>query len=59
VTVFTGFAGIFSEFGLGAALVHQRRLEPQIISAVFRFSFVVTSMLAAAMWLAAPLSESC
>jgi PST family polysaccharide transporter len=57
ITVITGFASIFSEFGLGAALVQQRDLGPADVSAAFRLSIALGTVLSLLLWMAAPLVE--
>jgi PST family polysaccharide transporter len=57
ITVITGFAAIFAEFGLGAALVQQRDLSHAEISSAFRLSAVLGAGLSILLWAAAPLVE--
>jgi PST family polysaccharide transporter len=57
ITVITGFAAIFSEFGLGAALVQQKELSHGDVSSAFRLSVALGGGLSILLWLAAPLVE--
>ena len=57
ITVFIGFAAIFSDFGLGSALIQQRDLGDDTISAVFRFSVFGALFLTGSLWAAAPIME--
>src|SRR5215468_8011096 len=57
ISVITGFAAIFAEFGLGAALIQQKELSPADISTAFRFSVASGAGLSILLWVAAPLVE--
>lgn len=57
ITVVTGFASIFSEFGLGAALVQQRELSDADMSAALRLSVGLGAGLSLLLWVAAPFIE--
>ena len=55
VMVIMGIAGIFSDVGLGGALVQRKRVLPIHYSSVFYFNVLVASILSLLTYLAAPL----
>jgi len=54
-TVLTGFAGLFSEFGLSWALVHARELDTQTLRRAFGLVIAVNGALSAFVFAIAPL----
>ena len=52
--VFVGIAGIFSEIGLGGALVQRRKVLPIHYASVFYFNMVVSFVLMALLYFSAP-----
>jgi teichuronic acid exporter len=54
-TVLTGFAALFSEFGLSWALVHARELDTQTLRRAFGLVLVVNGALSAFVFAVAPL----
>jgi O-antigen/teichoic acid export membrane protein len=55
ITVFSGFAAIFSELGFSSALVQRQDLREEHRSSVFWFNMGMASVAALLMYLAAPL----
>ncbi|WP_103027262.1 MOP flippase family protein [Salinibacter altiplanensis] len=55
VMIFTGFAGLFSDLGLGAALVQKQDVEERHLSSVFWLNVGVGGLLAAGFAAGAPL----
>ena len=58
VMVIIGIAGIFSDVGLGAALIQRRRVLPIHYSSVFFFNITVGALLTLLTYLSAPLIAS-
>ena len=56
VTIFTGFASLFVDMGLGSALVQRVAIKEEQISAVFWVNFLAGACLAGLMALCAPLA---
>lgn len=55
VTVFTGFAGVFADFGFGSALIQNRKTTERHYSSVFWLNALIGVALTALFALAAPL----
>ena len=55
VMVIIGIAGIFSDVGLGAALIQRRRVLPIHYSSVFFFNITIGALLTLLTYLSAPL----
>ncbi|PKN13529.1 MAG: colanic acid exporter [Deltaproteobacteria bacterium HGW-Deltaproteobacteria-4] len=55
VTAISGFVGIFAEMGLGAALIHQQKIDDEQLSSVFWLNLFLGVVLTAVFVLAAPL----
>ena len=49
-----GFSAIFSQLGLGPALVQRTQLEPRHISTAFAASVIIGLLLAGVLWITAP-----
>ncbi|HEX7336553.1 MAG TPA: lipopolysaccharide biosynthesis protein [Gemmatimonadales bacterium] len=49
-----GFSAVFSQLGLGPALVQRTRLEPRHISTAFAASVIIGLLLAGVLWVTAP-----
>ena len=58
VMVIIGIAGIFSDVGLGSALIQRRRVLPIHYSSVFSFNVTIGALLTLLTFLAAPLIAS-
>jgi len=56
VTIFTGFASLFVDLGLGSGLVQRAELKEEHIGAVFWVNFLAGAFLAGLMALCAPLA---
>lgn len=56
--VIIGFASIFSQLGLGPALVQRPNLEPRHVQAAFTGSVVFGLLIGVLIWLAAPLAAA-
>lgn len=55
IMVFTGFASVFVDMGLGSALIQRKHLESTHINTVFFMNVAAGSLLSLLMFLAAPL----
>src|ERR1700687_5766318 len=56
VFVFTGFAGLFGDFGFGQSLIQREKIEERHRSSVFWLSLAIGLMLAGITVVAAPLT---
>lgn len=54
ITVFTGFATVFGDFGLGDAIIQRKELEPRHLNAVFWTNIFIGSFLTLLMVTLAP-----
>ncbi len=57
-TIITGYAEIFSELGLGAAIIQSPKLKDEDLSSIFWFGMLVSLLFAAFCFVAAPLTAS-
>jgi PST family polysaccharide transporter len=53
VSVFTGFAGVFVNMGLGQAIIQRKELRPEHLSTAFTLSLLSSAALAGTFWLGA------
>lgn len=55
VTVITGFAGVFAEFGFGAALIQRKVVDDRELSSVFWLNVAIGALMSLLVFAAAPL----
>jgi O-antigen/teichoic acid export membrane protein len=56
--VYVGLAAVFSQFGIGAALIQRPELTPRFVRAGFTATVIIGALTAAIVWVTAPLAAS-